>query len=116
MRTLGFLVQGKLARWYGADDLDLLPSCCESWDLTINEPMAAGRSKFLFDILGCFLGLVPRDVTCVRGRGDIGKCARATAKESQQDAMTQCRSSAEYRIATRACGIQMTVAIATMGL
>ena len=115
MRMLGFVNQGKIAEWYGAADLFVLPSDHEPWGLAVNEAMAAGAVPIVSDTVGCAPDLVTHDVGWVHTTGDIGALARALAEGSQPGALFERRAaaqrrSAEYGIAATASGIETAVA------
>jgi glycosyltransferase involved in cell wall biosynthesis len=115
MRMLGFVNQRKIAEWYGAADLFVLPSDCEPWGLAVNEAMAAGAVPLVSDAVGCAPDLVTRDVGWVYATGDIDALAHAISKGSQPGALTERRvaaqrRSAEYGIVATACGIETAVA------
>ena len=114
MQTLGFVNQRKIAEWYGAADLFVLPSYREKWGLAVNEAMAAGAVPIVSDSVGCAPDLVTRDVGWVHATGDIGALARAIAEGCKPGALTERRTaaqrrSAEYGIAATACGIEAAV-------
>jgi glycosyltransferase involved in cell wall biosynthesis len=115
MRALGFVNQGKIAEWYGAADLFVLPSDREPWGLAVNEAMAGGAIPVVSDTVGCGPDLVTRDVGWIYATGDIGGLARAIAEASQSGALSgrpaaARRRSAEYGIAATASGIEAAVA------
>lgn len=115
MRTLGFVNQRKIAEWYGAADLFVLPSDHEPWGLAVNEAMAAGAVPVVSDNVGCAPDLVTRDVGWVYATGDIDALTRAIAAGSQPGTLSERRvaaqrRSAEYGIAATACGIETAVA------
>jgi len=115
MRTLGFVNQRKIAEWYGAAELFVLPSNREPWGLAVNEAMAAGAVPIVSDTVGCASDLVTRDVGWVHATGDIGALGRAIAEGCQPGALTERRAaarrrSAEYGIGATAHGIEIAVA------
>jgi glycosyltransferase involved in cell wall biosynthesis len=115
MRMLGFVNQCKIAEWYGAAELFVLPSDREKWGLAVNEAMAAGAVPIVSDVVGCASELVTRDVGWVHATADIGALARAIAEGCQPGALTERRAaaqqrSAEYGIAATAYGIETAVA------
>jgi len=115
MRMLGFVNQSKIAEWYGAADMFVLPSYREPWGLAVNEAMAAGAVPIVSDTVGCAPDLVTRDVGWVHATGDINALARAIAAGCQPGVLTERRvaaqrRSAEYGIAATAFGIETAVA------
>jgi glycosyltransferase involved in cell wall biosynthesis len=115
MRALGFVNQRKIAEWYGAADLFVLPSDREPWGLAVNEAMAGGAVPIVSDTVGCGPDLVTRDVGWVYATGDVGGLARAITEASQPGALPERRAaarrrSAEYGIAATASGIEAAVA------
>jgi glycosyltransferase involved in cell wall biosynthesis len=115
MRALGFVNQRKIAEWYGAADLFVLPSDREPWGLAVNEAMAAGAVPLVSDNVGCAPDLVTRDVGWVYATGDVDALARAMAEACQPGVLTERRvaaqrRSAEYGIAATASGIETAVA------
>jgi glycosyltransferase involved in cell wall biosynthesis len=114
MRTLGFVNQRKIAEWYGAADLFVLPSDHEPWGLAVNEAMAAGAVPIVSDTVGCAPDLVTRDVGWVHAVGDIRALACAIAEACQPSALAERRvaaqrRAAEYGIAATADGIETAV-------
>jgi glycosyltransferase involved in cell wall biosynthesis len=114
MRALGFVNQGKIAEWYGAADLFVLPSDREPWGLAVNEAMAGGAVPIVSDAVGCGPDLVTPDVGWIYATGDIGGLARAIAEASQPGALSERSAaarqrSAEYGIAATAAGIEVAV-------
>jgi glycosyltransferase involved in cell wall biosynthesis len=115
MRMLGFVNQSKIAEWYGAADLFVLPSCQEKWGLAVNEAMAAGAVPIVSDAVGCAPDLVTRDVGWVHAAGDIDALACAIAEGCEPGALedrrvTAQKRSAEYGIAATAHGIESAMA------
>jgi glycosyltransferase involved in cell wall biosynthesis len=115
MRTLGFMNQSKIAEWYGASDLFVLPSDHEPWGLAVNEAMAAGAVPIVSDTVGCAPDLVTPDVGWVYATGNIDALTHAIAEGSQPGTLNERRvaaqrRSAEYGIAATACGIETAVA------
>jgi glycosyltransferase involved in cell wall biosynthesis len=115
MRTLGFVNQRKIAEWYGAADLFVLPSSREPWGLAVNEAMAAGAVPIVSDTVGCAPDLVTHDVGWVYATGDVVALARVISEGCQPGALTERRTaaqrrSAEYGIAATAYGIETAVA------
>jgi len=76
MRTLGFINQTEIGRWYGAADLFVLPSDHEPWGLAVNEAMAAGAVPVVSDSVGCAADLV-EGVGWVHRTGDVTSLAAA---------------------------------------
>ena len=115
MRALGFVNQTKIAEWYGAADLFVLPSDHEPWGLAVNEAMAAGAVPIVSDAVGCAPDLVTCDVGWVHSTGDIDGLAAAIAEGCQRGALTDRSAAAqrravEYGIAATADGIEKAVA------
>ncbi len=115
MRMLGFVNQSKIAEWYGAADLFVLPSGREKWGLGVNEAMAAGAVPIVSDVVGCAPDLVTRDVGWLHPAGDIDALARAITEGCRPGALTERRAeaqrrSAAYGIAATADGIEAAVA------
>jgi glycosyltransferase involved in cell wall biosynthesis len=115
MRTLGFVNQEKIAEWYGATDLFVLPSHHEPWGLAVNEAMAAGAVPIVSDSIGCGPDLVTRDVGWVYATGDVEALAGAIEEGCRPGALDQRRAaaqqrSAEYGIAVTARGIEEATA------
>jgi glycosyltransferase involved in cell wall biosynthesis len=114
MRMLGFVNQSEIAKFYGAADLFVLPSCYEPWGLAVNEAMAAGAVPIVSDAVGCASDLVTRDVGWVHATGNIDELARAIARGCEPGVLAQRRAaaqqrSAEYGIAATARGIETAV-------
>jgi glycosyltransferase involved in cell wall biosynthesis len=115
MRTLGFVNQSKIAEWYGAADLFVLPSDFEPWGLAVNEAMAAGAVPIVSDSVGCAPDLVTPDVGWVYPVGDVGALATAIEDACRRGALTSRRPAAQlraeqYGIAATARGIEAGVA------
>jgi glycosyltransferase involved in cell wall biosynthesis len=115
MQTLGFVNQRKIAEWYGAADLFVLPSDYEPWGLGVNEAMAAGAVPIVSDTVGCAPDLVTHDVGWVYTVGDTGALGRAISEACQPGALTERRvaaqrRSADYGIAATAEGIETAIA------
>lgn len=114
MRTLGFVNQVEIARWYGVADLFVLPSSLERWGLAVNEAMAAGSVPIVSDKVGCAPDLVTSDVGWVYATGDIGALARAIEEGMQPGVLADRRlaaqrRSAEYGIGATAYGVEKAV-------
>lgn len=119
MRMLGFVNQGKIAEWYGAADLFVLPSDRENWGLAVNEAMAAGAIPIVSDSVGCGPDLVTRDVGWVYRTGDIDALASVLAQGCMPGALDERRAAAQqrstqYGIAATAMGIEEAVAAALL--
>jgi glycosyltransferase involved in cell wall biosynthesis len=117
MRMLGFVNQEKIAEWYGAADLFVLPSDRENWGLAVNEAMAAGAVPIVSDSVGCGPDLVTPDVGWVYTTGDIDALAGALAEGCMPGALHGRRAaaqqrSAQYGIAATALGIERAVTAA----
>jgi len=115
MRLLGFVNQRKIAEWYGAADLFVLPSDREPWGLAVNEAMAAGAVPLVSSNVGCAADLVTRDVGWVYPTGDIDALAHAIAEGTQPGVLTERRMAAQrrssaYGIAATSRGIETAVA------
>ena len=115
MRVLGFINQTKIAEWYGAADLLVLPSSHEPWGLAINEAMAAGAVPIVSDSVGCATDLVTPSVGWVYPTGNVGALADAITEGCRDGALNERRAaaqrrSAEYGIASTSRGIETAVA------
>lgn len=77
VRVTGFVNQSKLAVWYGASDILVLPSSREPWGLVVNEAMAAGVVPVVSDSVGCAPDLVAPSDGMIFPTGDIGQLASA---------------------------------------
>lgn len=114
IRTLGFVNQREIARWYGAADLFVLPSDHEPWGLAVNEAMAAGTVPIVSDSVGCAADLVTSDVGWVYATGDTAALAEVIAEGCKPGALTSRRPAAQrratqYGIAATAHGIEAAV-------
>lgn len=89
MRTLGFVNQSEIARWYGATDLFVLPSEHEPWGLAVNEAMAAGAVPIVSDAVGCAPDLVAPGAGWVYPVGDVAALAAALAEAIRPGALDQ---------------------------
>jgi glycosyltransferase involved in cell wall biosynthesis len=111
MRMLGFVNQSKIAAWYGAADLYVLPSSSEKWGLAVNEAMAAGAVPIVSDAVGCAPDLVTPDVGWVYPAGDTDALASVITAGRDRSALADRRlaaqrRSAEYGIAATVRGIE----------
>lgn len=114
MRTLGFMNQGDIAKWYGAADLFVLPSSREPWGLAVNEAMAAGAVPIVSDAVGCGPDLVTNGVGWIYPAGDVDALAHAIEEGCRPSALTERRAKAQqravaYGIKATARGIEMAV-------
>jgi glycosyltransferase involved in cell wall biosynthesis len=115
MRMLGFVNQKKIAEWYGAADLFVLPSDHEPWGLAVNEAMAAGAVPIVSRAVGCAADLVTPNIGWVYATGDVAALSDAIAEACESDTLAERRAaaqrrSAEYGIAATALGIETAVA------
>jgi glycosyltransferase involved in cell wall biosynthesis len=111
MRSLGFVNQSDLPRWYGASDIFVLPSGRETWGLVVNEAMAAGAVPVVSDAVGCGPDLVAGGAGRVFPTGDVPALAGAIAElldpEVRAEARSRCRERVErYDLAATANGIE----------
>lgn len=115
MRMLGFVNQAKIAEWYGAADLFVLPSDCEPWGLAVNEAMAAGAVPIVSRAVGCWRDLVRCEVGWVYPTGNIDALTAVIREGCRPGALSgrrvaAQRRAADYGIAATADGIEAAVA------
>lgn len=110
MRSLGFVNQREIGRWYGVADLFVLPSEREPWGLAVNEAMSAGAVPIVSDAVGCGPDLVAPGAGWVFSAGDVGSLADAIVQALEPGALTSRqevarRVAAEHGIDRTADGI-----------